>query len=209
MRMPKFIEIAIGSTSEHKIGAVQDAVDMLGIKAEIIPIKAPSAVNEQPKDLIETRYGASARATFAWKHPHALKATIAIGIESGIMPTVDPVRYDKKQQYIDCAIVSLVSFLDEEIVTMASGHMVNRNDVEEAERRGFRKHTVSSVTKERTGCDETDSMPRYTGGKATRREQLANAVKNALLQYFQEAFNEPCLDIEPTLRDALERKTKL
>lgn len=184
--------IYVGSTSEHKLRAVREACTELGIEPNVLGVKTSSEVNEQPEGLVETTYGAAARAVGAWREKlgalgswrsHGDQIPISIGIESGIMPLIAHDCEGVAQEYIDCAIVILLFGNAEQIATMAPGHMVNAKDVSEARKRGFDKHTVSSVTRERTGCDATDSTPYYTGGRMNRVELLKQAVKLALCQW--------------------------
>jgi hypothetical protein len=62
--------------------------------------------------------------------------------------------------------------------------MVHPADVAEARRRGFDKCIVSTITRERTGCDDTDTAPYHTNGNVTRVDCLEIAVRIALAQYF-------------------------
>jgi non-canonical (house-cleaning) NTP pyrophosphatase len=174
------VKIVIGSTSIHKIGAVQDACAALQIHAEVRGYAAKSNVNEQPYGPIETRCGAHNRAGEAWRN-RIVGEVVAIGIESGVFPLHDPgwLGGSHPGEYIDAAIVVAMGY-GVSVAALASGHSVDPSDVEIARLRGFDRHTVSSVTRERTGCDATDSTPLYTGGKVGRRECLAQAVKIAL-----------------------------
>ena len=178
------ILIRVGSLSEHKIGAVRDACEALGIDADVVGIAAKSGVNEQPLGAFETTYGAKVRANEAWRSSEGVP-DIAIGIESGIIPLVDPQRDGIEEEYVDCAFVCLRAG-EYRILTQSAGHMVDPQDVREARRRGFDKNTVSSVTRERTNCDATDSTPWYTGGMVSRKECLQHAVKIALAQFLAE-----------------------
>lgn len=178
------IRIVVGSTSKHKIAAVRDACEALGITAEVFGYQALSAVNEQPYGPIETRCGAYARASQAWQHAGPVDA--AVGIESGVFPLHDEgwLGGSHPGEYIDAAVVAIRADEYAEFA-MSAGHAVEPADVNEARRRGFDKHTVSSVTRERTGCDATDSTPHYTGDRVARRELLAQAVKIGLAQWLK------------------------
>lgn len=174
--------IHVGSTSEHKIAAVRAACEELCLQAEIVGVAVPSGVNEQPYGLIETRCGAYGRAYLARRANGS--ADIYVGIESGVFPLYDEGWRGGTYpgEHVDAAIVTVVdrgTYADHAI---SSGSSVVSADVEEARRRGFDKHTVSSVTHERTGCSATDSTPHYTGGRVHRKECLQQAVKIALSQ---------------------------
>lgn len=174
--------IHVGSTSEHKIGAVRAACEELCLHVEIVGFPAPSGVNEQPYGIEETAYGAGARALGAWNYgPH--RPDLSIGIESGIVCLQKEEREGIKHQFVDMAVVVLRGPMGMTFPAMAAGHSVDPSDVEVARLRGFNQHTVSSITRERTGCSATDSTPHYTGGRVHRKECLQQAVKIALSQW--------------------------
>jgi non-canonical (house-cleaning) NTP pyrophosphatase len=172
------LKVVVGSTSEHKLRAVREALDELSIKAEVTGAAVPSGVNEQPvktAERDEILEGAMNRASLA--HEGGV-FDISIGIENGI----ESQKTDKLAFVSEFARVVLLRPKDTFIATSA-GHPVNIIDAEEARRRGFDKHTVASVTAERTGCDATDATPHYTGGRMTRVECLKQAVKLVLCQW--------------------------
>lgn len=170
--------VHVGSMSEHKLGAVREAFAELGIDALVIGAKTSSGVNEQPvrspgnNEIIR---GAKNRAGGALSFGDC---DIAIGIENGI-----EFRKDSQIAFVvDFATIALVDE-DRWFFADSAAHPVNYIDAEEARRRGFDKHTVASVTRERTGCDATDATPHYTGGRMTRKELLKQAVKLAVCQW--------------------------
>ena len=75
------MKICVGSTNQVKIEAVREALSEYGLDAEIISVKAPSDVSEQPKSLDETIKGAMNRAKNAFSN-----CTYSIGLESGLVP---------------------------------------------------------------------------------------------------------------------------
>lgn len=187
--------VCVGSTSEHKLRAVREALDELSIPAEVIGVKASSGVPEQPvksRENDEILEGAVNRARnvyeFAKNVSHiayddvnisVTKCDLAIGIENGI-------EFTKSSAVALVNDLTTVVLIDENNVwhfANSAGHPVNYGDVEEARSRGFDKHTVASVTRERTKCDATDATPHYTGGRMTRAELLKQAVKLALCQW--------------------------
>lgn len=177
--------VYVGSTSEHKLRAVREALDELSIPAEVIGVKAPSGVNEQPvksKENDEILEGAVNRARLAIigiPMDRLAQKPIQIGIENGI-------EFTKSSTVALVNDLATVVLIDENNVwhfANSAGHPVNYGDVEEARSRGFDKNTVASVTRERTGCDATDATPHYTGGRMTRAELLKQAVKLALCQW--------------------------
>lgn len=172
------VRAAIGSTSIHKIGAVKEAFEELGIHIEAAGIKVSSGVNEQPvktAERDEILEGAMNRASLAHEGG---EYDCSIGIENGIeFQKTDTIAFVS-----DFARVVLLTS-KATIVTTSAGHTVNIEDAEEAQRRGFDKHTVASVTAERTGCDKNDATPYYTNGKITRADLLKQAVKLAIAQW--------------------------
>lgn len=173
--------VYVGSTSVHKLKAVRDALAELGIEADVIGVKTSSGVNEQPiktPENDEILEGATnrARGTHAFQSD---KACISIGIENGIEFT----KSTTTALVMDLASVVVIDENNVWHFANSAGHPVNYGDVEEARSRGFDKHTVASVTRERTGCDATDATPHYTGGRMNRVELLKQAVKLALCQW--------------------------
>lgn len=73
--------IAVGTESTQKIGYLEEVLTELGIVAEIIPVKAPSGVSEQPFSSEETLRGATNRAQAALEA--VSQAEYSLGIEVG------------------------------------------------------------------------------------------------------------------------------
>ena len=172
------LKVVVGSTSIHKIGAVHEAFADLEIGVEVSGVKVPSGVNEQPEktpERDEILEGAMNRALLAYG---GREFDISIGIENGVeFQKTDTITFVK-----DFAQVVLLTSKGTFIATSA-GHTVNIHDAEEARRRGFDKHTVASVTAERTGCDPNDATPHYTDGRMSRAELLKQSVKLAICQW--------------------------
>lgn len=182
--MSKKTLIRVGSTSEHKLGAVRDACEALGIDAEVVGVAVISDVDEQPDGVLFTTCGALARVNNIDRRDHRIggetpfdgKGDLLFGIENGI------VRMPNKR-VIDHGVVFMKTRSGKEYVATSAGLEVSGEDTAHAEYRGFGKHTVASVTAERTGCDPKDATPYYTGGRVTRRELLAQAAKVVLAQW--------------------------
>lgn len=75
------LKIAVGTTSEQKIGYLKEVLDEIGIKAEIIPADVKSKVSDQPVTEDETQIGSTNRARAAFEKNS--NADFAIGIEVG------------------------------------------------------------------------------------------------------------------------------
>jgi inosine/xanthosine triphosphatase len=78
--MKKF-KIAVGTTSEQKIGYLKEVLTELKIEADLIPVQVKSGVAEQPKTTEETERGSVNRAKNAFDKNK--EEDFAIGIEVG------------------------------------------------------------------------------------------------------------------------------
>jgi non-canonical (house-cleaning) NTP pyrophosphatase len=189
--------VYVGSTSEHKLRAVREALDELSIPAEVVGVKAASGVNEQPvksrenDEILEGATNRARRALFETPIEQFKRKPIFIGIENGIEFT----KNTTMALIMDLASIVVIDENNVWYFANSAGHPVNYGDVEDARSRGFDKHTVASVTRERTGCDATDATPYYTGGRMTRAELLRQAVKIALCQWLAAKENTEDLAI--------------
>ena len=77
------IKIAVGTTSEYKLGFLKELLNELKIaeNVELFPVKAESKVSEQPISEKETKKGSINRAKAALKHSR--EAECGLGIEVG------------------------------------------------------------------------------------------------------------------------------
>ena len=169
------MNIIVGSTSIHKINAVQQACQELGIKANIKNVYAPSGQNAQPVGFNETFSGAYARAKSAQSNQ---LGTIAIGIESGIFR----ISNRDKQITLDIAIIVVLTPGGRCIITTTESIRLPEEYVSIAEQRGFASTTVGSVLAEQCGGDSTDPHSIITKGEITRTMTLVGALKNAFTQ---------------------------
>lgn len=76
------MNINVGSTNETKLQAVREVIAMYSFltEANVVSVKVPSGVSEQPKSLKETVTGAMNRARKAFRD-----CSYSIGLESGLM----------------------------------------------------------------------------------------------------------------------------
>jgi len=163
------MRIVLGSTSEHKLEAVREACEKLGIKAEVSGVKTSSGQNEQPFGLDETYNGALTRAnSVREKNPDS----VCIGIESGVITF--------GSSFIDLAVIVLY-VQNRRIVATSSGIEFPQAYVRIAEKRG-NTTTVGSVIAETLGCDGTDPHSALTRGKVSRKDMLVQALMIALSQ---------------------------
>lgn len=77
----KTLKIAVGTTSEQKIGYLKEVLDEIGIEAEIVPTDVKSGVSDQPITEEETQTGSMNRAKAAFESVE--EADFGIGLEVG------------------------------------------------------------------------------------------------------------------------------
>lgn len=77
----KTLKIAVGTTSEQKIGYLKEVLGEIGINAEIIPTEVKSGVSDQPITEEETQTGSMNRAKAAFESVE--EADFGIGLEVG------------------------------------------------------------------------------------------------------------------------------
>ena len=173
--MEKKIKIALGSTSFHKIEAVKQACQQLGLLASVVGVKAASGQNEQPVGLNETYQGAASRAQGAKaQNPEA----VAVGIESGIFIT----NNEQLPLTIDVAVIVVLTPDNRRIVTTTSGVVFPEDCVAIAKERGFATTTAGSVIAEKLGGDSTDPHSTLTKGAVSRTQTLVAGLVIALAQ---------------------------
>ena len=167
------MNIVIGSTSGHKMGALLNACLQLGISVNITSIATASGQNEQPVGLQETTTGAMTRATSALQ----TNADITIGIESGIirLDTQPPIT-------LDIAVIVILTSDGRTIVTTSPGLLFPEDLVNKAEMQGFRTTTVGSIIASTLGGSASDPHATLTGGRITRAALLTDGIVTALKQ---------------------------
>ncbi len=168
--MEPSMNITLGSTSTHKLDAVHQACQKLGLGAVVSGVKTSSGQNEQPVGFDETFGGALTRASSAKSQT---PDSIAVGIESGIF------RFGVT---LDIAVIVVLTPDGQQIVTTSEGIQFPEECVRLAEERGFKTTTVGSVITEQLGGDPTDPHSVLTKGKVTRTMTLVDALTTALQQ---------------------------
>lgn len=78
------LKIAVGTTSKWKIGALNEVLDEIKVKAELLPFEVETSVLSQPRNEKETKIGSINRAREALLL--ADNAEIGLGIEFGYEP---------------------------------------------------------------------------------------------------------------------------
>jgi len=165
------MNIILGSTSTHKLDAVRQACQKIGLVVSVSGIKTSSGVNEQPVGFEETFKGALARANQARAKN---KKALGIGIESGIF------RFDKIT--LDMAVIVLINQKGLRFVTTSPGFEFPEECVRIAEARGFETTTVGSIITEQFGGDPTDPHSVLSGGKVKRSATLIKSIVIGLRQ---------------------------
>lgn len=175
-----FMKLVLGSTSKHKLAALQKACDCLDISdAEVTGFKATSNGAEQPVGFDEMFTGALQRARGAQEHS---PGSYAIGIESGI------VRFTAESPAtLDIAAVVLLTPRGDIKMTTSAGIQFPEQYVQLAGNRGFDATTVGTIVTEKLGGDHTDPHATLTDGKVTRSFTLIDALLTLLRQ--TELFN--------------------
>jgi len=77
----KTLKIAVGTTSEQKIGYLKEVLTEIGVVADVIPVDVESGVSDQPITEEETQTGSINRAKAAFESVEG--ANFGIGIEVG------------------------------------------------------------------------------------------------------------------------------
>jgi len=174
------ITIAIGSTSVHKIKAVEATFIKLfpGTKITSIPYKAASDINAQPIGNEETLMGARNRLNNAKKLIQT-KVDYIIAIENGIIEVKT-----EPSMFYDVAWVVLEDGKSGKQSVAVSGGVQFPNDfVEQAKSKGFVTTTVGSLlAQSNTSIDEADPHNYLTNKLAPRSELLQEAIKIAIGQ---------------------------
>src|SRR5262245_40109358 len=125
------MKIVLASTSAVKLDACRAA---FGEAAEIVTVKAPSGVNEQPMN-DETVTGAFNRIAAAQKLSPG--ADLYVSIENGI--------FEESGHFIDRPVIVAARGTGAPEVTYGEGVEFPKDSVEEARKRGFDTWTVGKI----------------------------------------------------------------
>lgn len=155
------MKIVLASTSAVKLEALRAA---FGASAEIVTLKAPSGVNEQPLNA-ETLTGAFNRIGAA--REAVPDADLYVSIENGI--------FEEEGRFIDKPVVTVAKAQGAPEVTYGEGVEFPRGSVEEARRRGFDQWTVGKVMQEQGLVRQHDDPHLDLSGKS-RAEYIRDAV---------------------------------
>jgi len=167
----KKIKIAIGTTSEQKIGYLKEVLNELNVEADLMPVQAKSGVADQPKTTEETELGSINRAKEAFEKNK--ETDFAIGIEIGYhkekngyemfcwVTIIDKNGYQISSQSHKFLLPKYFQKLLEKDVYLGDnleGYLENKERVSD-----FKKHV--------------DNIVRH------RKPFIENALKNSLIRY--------------------------
>ncbi len=124
-------KIVLASTSAVKLDACRRA---FGPDFEIVTVKVPSGVNEQPMDL-ETFQGADNRVRAA--RTAVPDADLYVAVENGV--------FDEESAYVDRAVVVIEHQNGLRVQEVSDGVIFPDAAVEETRRRGLDKWTIGKV----------------------------------------------------------------
>ena len=175
----KEIKIIVGSTSQHKIGAIDEVFEEVfpNYQIKIRGIKTISGVNEQPVGFEEISKGAQNRLNEAKRLTQEVYDFI-IGIENGILP----VESGKRVIWFDVGWVVIEDKEGEQSYGLSSGIEFPQEYVDKAKEAGFETTTVGEIIAKETGGDKTDPQSLLSRGLVSRKEMLKQALKIALGQ---------------------------
>lgn len=170
--------VVVGSTSDHKIGAVSRALALARIQAEIRGCRASSSVPEQPWG-DEMMLGAKNRAQNAFIREAG--ATLYVGIESGL-----------ERRAGRCYDFTAIAIFDPVVNRMftgwGGGHEVPDEYVAKAILAGFAEHTAGEFMAKATGCSSTDGSSFITDGLVSREDVITQGVMIALGDWMRQTI---------------------
>lgn len=169
------LKIVLASTSAVKLDACRRA---FGPEVDIVTVKVPSGVSEQPMDQ-ETLQGAHNRIAAA--RVEVPGADFYVAIESGV--------FDEGTAFVDRALVVLEHQTGLRYHTVSDGVIFPDAAVEEARRRGLDKWTVGKVMAEQ-GTVVSHDDPHLTLAGRSRAEYLYEAVRRACDEHVQASVDK-------------------
>lgn len=161
------MKIVLASTSKVKEEACKKAFAAIA-GVEIICVKAPSGVNEQPVD-DETLRGAFNRIAFA--RNAVPDADLYVSIENGI--------FNENGAFVDRAVVTIAKKGEEPVVFYSDGVAFPKACVEEARKRGFETTTVGRIMEE-WGIVAKHDDPHADLARKSRIEFINQAMMRAV-----------------------------
>ncbi len=180
------MNIAVSSTSPHKVGAVREASEGIFMpELHIQGFKVASGVNEQPYGQEETLQGARNRMARLVELVGDTRFDLFVSMEGGVFPVMN----NGQESHFDCGWVIARDAEGNEGVGTCTGVEYSSADVEEARRRGFDTTTIGSVIAERAPADATDTHDFLSGGVLKRADVLRVGLLAAIGQLLQRSEN--------------------
>lgn len=162
------MKIAIATTSELKIRALESALKRLNIIAEIISIKTDSGVSLQPFGYNETTKGAKNRAHEA---SAVAGADLVVAIESGLI--------EIEENYFDVACICALSKDKDESIAYSGGYFTPQWIIDEIKETNTE---YGFITQRLSGDKDKDPIKYFSDGVIKREEILSQAIIIALIK---------------------------
>ena len=166
------MKIAIATASELKIRALENALRILNIEAEILFGKTSSGVAEQPLGYEETSKGARNRLMECKKN---FDADITVAVESGIIPI--------EGSYFDIACVRTITKDKKESMAFSSGYFIPDWMAQEAREN---KSDIGVIVQKLSGGTDKDPLSYFSSKLIKREDILSQAIVLALVKLLNE-----------------------
>lgn len=172
------MRIGIGTESSIKVRALEQAVHSLGIDADIVPVKTPTNVSEQPYGYEDAVKGARNRM----EHVLARESVdVAVGLESSL------VYVESLGQWFDVAVVVAKTQLGHSGYAISTGYAVPAYMIKKVQETGVE---LGVIVQELADGGEKDTLKYISGGRLKREDALRVAMQSALIQaLYPEKYN--------------------
>lgn len=165
------MKIALGTVSELKIRAAKAALFKLDIKAEIIPLKTPSGIANQPFGIEEISLGAKNRAIGALEQSGA---DISLGVESGL------IKNDELGCWLEVAVAVVYTKDGSTYLAYSTAYPVPTWVVESVrENHSEMGEFIKRINPEA----EKDPLKYFSNGYLKREEVLSQAILCAFMEW--------------------------
>lgn len=162
------MKIALGTTSELKIRALESALQKVDLHSDIIPIKTDSGVSDQPFGYEEMIEGAKNRVSGIKTD---LDADLYVSIESGLVLI--------NNMYFDIACVYCKSREGQESLSFSSGYFVPDWMIDEIKEKNTE---LGFIIKKLSGDNEKDPINFFSDKIIKREELISQAITIALVK---------------------------
>lgn len=162
------MKIAIATNSALKIRALENALKVLHIDAEILHDKTSSGVAEQPFGYEEISQGAHNRLMECKKK---FDPDIAVAVESGLVSIGG--------SYFDIGCVRLISRDNKESMAFSSGYFVPDWMAKEVKEKDS---DIGIVAKRLSGGEDKDPLGYFSGHLIRREDSLSQAIVLAFVK---------------------------